>query len=155
MTNGSSAFLVDTNVLVYAYDPSDGDKRKRSIEVLESLGTRQMGSLSAQILGKFFVTVTRKIPSPMTEAEAERSVTNYARSWVVYDLTKSIVLEAMRGLQRHRLSYWDSLIWATAKLNNVPNILSEDFNDGALLEGVRFLNPFTASFDLAWLQVRR
>ena len=155
MTNGSSAFLVDTNVPVYAYDPSDGDKRKRSIEVLESLGTRQMGLLSAQILGEFFVTVTRKIPSPMTEAEAERSATSYARSWVVYGLTKSIVLEATRGLQRHRLSYWDSLIWATAKLNNVPNILSEDFNDGALLEGVRFLNPFTASFDLAWLQVRR
>ena len=50
MTNGSSAFLVDTNVPVYAYDPSDGDKRKRPIEVLESLGTRHMGSLSAQIL---------------------------------------------------------------------------------------------------------
>jgi predicted nucleic acid-binding protein len=105
MTNGSSAFLVDTNVLVYAYDPTDGDKRKRSVEVLESLGIRQIGSLSAQILGEFFVTVTRKIPSPMTEEEAERSVTNYVRSWVVYDLTKSIVLEAMRGLQQHHLSY--------------------------------------------------
>jgi predicted nucleic acid-binding protein len=151
MSNGSSAFLVDTNVLVYAYDPSDGDKRERAIEVLESLGTRQMGSLSAQILGEFFVTVTRKIPLPLTEEEAERSVTNYARSWIVYDLTKFIVLEAMRGLQRHRLSYWDSLIWATAKLNNVPNVLSEDFNEGALLEGVRFLNPFTKTFELTLL----
>jgi predicted nucleic acid-binding protein len=35
MTNGSSAFLVDTNVLVYAYDRSDEDKRDRAIEVLE------------------------------------------------------------------------------------------------------------------------
>jgi predicted nucleic acid-binding protein len=68
--------------------------------------------------------------------------------------TKSIVLEAVRGLQRHRLSYWDSLIWATAKLNDVPNVLSEDFNDGALLEGVRFLNPFTTTLDLGWLQPR-
>jgi predicted nucleic acid-binding protein len=154
MTNGSSAFLVDTNVLVYAYNPTDGDRRDRAIEVLEFLGIRQLGSLSAQILGEFFVTVTRKIPIPMTEAEAEHSVTNYARSWITYDLTKSIVLEAVRGLQRHRLSYWDSLIWATAKLNDVPNVLSEDFNDGALLEGVRFLNPFTTTFDLDWLQPR-
>ena len=118
--------------MVYAYGPTDEDKRGHVIEVLEFLGTRQLGSLSAQILGEFFVTVTRKIPTPMTEAEAEHSVTNYARSRITYDLSKSIVLEAVRGLQRHRLSYWDSLIWATAKLNDVPNVLSEDFNDGAL-----------------------
>jgi predicted nucleic acid-binding protein len=102
MTNGSSAFLVDTNVLVYAYEPTAEDKRDRAIEVLEFLGTRQLSSLNAQILGEFFVTVTRKIPTPMTEAKAEHSVTNYTRSWITYDLTKSIVLEAVRGLQRHR-----------------------------------------------------
>jgi hypothetical protein len=33
----------------------------------------------------------------------------------------------------------------------VPYVLSEDFSDGALLEGVRFLNPFAARFDLALL----
>ena len=60
-----------------------------------------MGSLSTQSLGEFFVTVTRKIPAAMTEAEAEHRVTNYARSWITYDLTKSIVLEAVRGLQRY------------------------------------------------------
>ena len=55
------------------------------------------------------------------------------------------------GLQRHQLSYWDSLILATAKLNGVPNVLSEDFSYGVLLEGVRFLNPFAQTFDLALL----
>lgn len=99
--------------------------------------------------------MTREIPSPLSEAAAERSVTNYVRSWVVYDLTELVVLEAVRGLQRYHLSYWDSLIWAAAKRNGVPNVLSEDFSDGALLEGVRFLNPFAASFDLAWLQTHQ
>ena len=151
MRNGSRNFLVDTNVLVYAYDPTDGGKRERAIAVLEQLGARRSGALSAQVLGEFFVTVTRKIPSPLTEAEAERSLTNYIRSWVIYDLTELVVLEAVIGLQRHRVSYWDSLVWATAKLNGVPNILSEDFSDGVLLEGVRFLNPFAQAFDLALL----
>jgi predicted nucleic acid-binding protein len=151
MRNGSSAFLVDTNVLVYAYDPTERAKRERAITVLECLGARQLGALSAQILGEFFVTVTRKIPLPFTEAAAERSVTNDVRSWLVYDLTELVVLEPVRGPQRYRLLYWDSLIWATAKLNGVPNVLSEDFSDGALLEGVHFLNPFAASFDLALL----
>lgn len=154
MRNGFRAFLADTNVLVYAYDPTDGGKRERAITVLEALGTRHLGALSVQILGEFFVAVTQKIPSPLSRAVAERSVTNYVRSWVVYDLTELVVLEAVRGVRRHRLAYWDSLIWATAKLNGVPNVLSEDFTDGALLEGVRFLNPFAETFDLAGLQPR-
>ncbi|MDR7551052.1 MAG: PIN domain-containing protein [Armatimonadota bacterium] len=152
MRNGSSAFLVDTNVLVYAYDPSDGAKRERAIAVLERLAARQLGALSPQILGEFFVTVTRKIPSPLNFAEAERSLTNYVRSWPVFDLTAALALEAVRGVQRHRLSYWDALIWATAKFNGVPNVLSEDFTSGSVIEAVRFLNPFLPQFDLAVLE---
>jgi hypothetical protein len=37
MRNGSSAFLVDTNILVYADDPTEGAKRERAITVLECL----------------------------------------------------------------------------------------------------------------------
>jgi DNA-directed RNA polymerase specialized sigma24 family protein len=44
---------------------------------------------------------------------------------------------------------------ATVKLNGVPTVLSEDFSDGVLLEGVRFLNPFAETFDITWLQTQR
>jgi hypothetical protein len=34
----------------------------------------------------------------------------------------------------------------------LPIVLSEDFSAGAVLEGVRFVNPFAGDFDLdAWL----
>jgi hypothetical protein len=52
MTNGSSAFLVDTNVLVYAYDPSDEDKRERAIEVLQSLGDSPTGPVKQSDPGR-------------------------------------------------------------------------------------------------------
>ncbi len=154
MKNGTRVFLVDSNVLVYAYDPADREKQRRASTVLESLGDTDAGALSTQVLGEFFVTVTKKISAPLTLAEAERSLTNYARSWVVFDLTAIIALEAIRGLQRYRLSYWDSLIWATAKMNHVSNVLSEDFNNESLLEGVRFLNPFKKDFRLDSLRTR-
>jgi predicted nucleic acid-binding protein len=153
MKNGSRAFLIDTNVLVYAYDPSDPFKQRRAIAVLEQVAKKVLGAVSAQILGEFFVAVTQKIRNPLTRLQAERSLTNYVRSWVVYDVTELVVLEAVRGVVRHQLAYWDSLIWATAKLNRVPNVLSEDFRHGALIEGVRFLNPFLEEFDPAALSV--
>ncbi len=154
MTEAASDFLVDTNVLVYVYDATEPAKQHRAVAVLDALRLAGNGAISVQILGEFFTTVTRRIPARLTPADAERSVTNYVRSWTVYELTPRIVLEAVRGVQRYQFAYWDGLIWATAKFNGVPNVLSEDFNDGALLDEVRFLNPFAPRFDLTALLPR-
>jgi len=56
--------------------------------------------------------------------------------------------EAGRGVRDYKLAYYDAQIWATAKLNQVPVVFSEDFNDGQVLEGVRFVNPFAMGFNL-------
>jgi predicted nucleic acid-binding protein len=61
-------------------------------------------------------------------------------------------LEAARGVHDHRLAYYDSQMWASGRLNQIPVIFSEDLQAGQILEGVHFANPFTATFDLeAWL----
>ena len=74
MRNGPSTFFLDTNVIVYAYDTVDAAKRARAMAVLEQLGGSQRGALSAQVLVEFFVTVTQKIPQPLSLEEAERSI---------------------------------------------------------------------------------
>jgi predicted nucleic acid-binding protein len=48
----------------------------------------------------------------------------------------------------YQMAIWGAQIWATARLNQVPVIFSEDFNDGALIKGVRFADPFAAGFQL-------
>jgi predicted nucleic acid-binding protein len=48
---------------------------------------------------------------------------------------------------RYQLSYYDAQIWAVARLNRIPLVLSEDFSDGSVIEGVRFANPFADGFD--------
>jgi predicted nucleic acid-binding protein len=134
--------LVDTNVLVYAYDLSEPAKQERAFEVLDHLAETGAGVLSVQVLSEFFTVVTRKIPKPLSVEDAVERVENYLRAWRVLPLTAALVFEALRGVQTHGMSYWDALIWATAKLNQIATILSEDFADGRLLEGVRFSNPF-------------
>ena len=147
-------YLVDTNVLVYAYAPTDAPKRDRAAEVVGFLGSSNLGVLSPQILSEFFVVVTCKIPHPLSIAQAERSISNYLRSWRVYDLTSLIVLEAVLAVGKHGMNYWDALVWATARLYQIPVILSEDFTDRAFIQGVRFLNPFNPSFDPATLKTQ-
>ena len=40
------------------------------------------------------------------------------------------------------MSFWDAQVRATAKLNQIPVILSEDFASGSVIEGVQFDDPF-------------
>ena len=148
MTSVSAAFLVDTNVLVSAHDPRDAAKQERAIAVLARLIEDGHAVLSAQCLSEFFAVATRRLPEPLTPADALAQVERFARACRVVDVTPSVVLEACRGVAARRLSSWDALIWAAAKLNQVPYVLTEDTEDGRYLEGVRFLNPFRDQFSL-------
>lgn len=148
MRSALTDFLVDTNILVYAYDPADPEKQNRARLVLSQLAGGS-GSVSAQILGECFVTLTRKLRPPLSLRDAEENIEAFVRNWRVFDLTDDVVLEAIRAVQRHQLSYWDALIWATAKRNGVPAVLSEAFSDGRLIESVLFRNPLLAKFTIS------
>ena len=49
---------------------------------------------------------------------------------------------ALAAVGDHGRSFWDAMLWATAARAGVAAILSEDFQDGRVLGGVRFVNPF-------------
>jgi predicted nucleic acid-binding protein len=148
MRSDLAAFLVDTNVLVYAYDAGDQSRASRARACIRRLGDARNGAVSAQVLGEFFVVATRRLRPPLTARTAGAIVTNLGRAWPVYDVTGMTVTEAIRAVRQYQLQYWDALIWATAKLHGVPNVLTEDLPSGSLVEGVRFKNPFETGFDL-------
>ena len=143
--------LVDSNILVYAFDAASRDKQARAARLLEEMAPIGRGMLSTQVLGEFFRVVTEKIAHPLTPTHARLELERLVASWPVLPITAPIVIEAARGVRDHRMSYWDAQLWATARLNQVEVVLSEDFQDGRVLDGVRFANPLAASFDLAAL----
>ena len=143
-----AAVLVDTNLLLYAHDPSDPVKQRKAVEVLDHLHSTGAGRLSTQTLAEFFVATTRGTTPLLTTARASQQVENLASSWIVFVVTPLVVIEATRGVRTNKFSYSDSQLWATARLNQVPVIFTEDFNIGATIEGVRFINPFAAGFGL-------
>ena len=140
------AILVDTNILVYAYDRSEPKKQCRALQVLDGLARAGIGCLSAQVLSEFFVNVTRKIAAPLSVAQAIERIEHYMQLWPVLEVTAQTVLEAVRGTREYSLSFWDAQIWAAARLNQVGVVFSEDFNSGGGVEGVSFVNPFANDF---------
>ena len=148
----SSRYLIDTNLLVYPYDEREADeKRERAREVLRRVAEDTSAVLPAQALSEFASVTLRKLQPPIDPAEVYSQIENLERTFPVLPLTPAVVLEAVRGVRMHRLSYYDAQIWAAAKLGQVAVILTEDFDSGAVLEGVEFLNPFDPGLDVAIL----
>lgn len=141
------AALLDTNVLVYAYDPRSAAKQQVAIALIDVLVTSRQAVLSVQCLSEFFVVATSRLPDPLSPHDALDSAEHLAQACRVVELTTAVVLEGLRGSVRHHLSPWDALIWAAAKLNQIPYVLTEDAEHGRILEGVRYLDPFSPAFD--------
>jgi predicted nucleic acid-binding protein len=144
----SAVALVDTNVLVYAFDDDEQGKRIRALAVLDSLIWGARGAVSAQVLGEFYSVLSRRFRHRMTPEAAAGHVRDWSDALSTHDTSVAIVLEALRGCVRYQMPYYDAQIWAVARVNRIPLVLSEDFTDGAVIEGVRFANPFAEGFDL-------
>ena len=146
--NESTTYLVDTNVFVYAYIGEDLAKYEQANQVLHQIEAGRVGHVSTQVLNELFSRLTRGTQRPAVTADAEETVTTLALRWTVLDTTLETVIEAIRGVRRYWFSYWDSLIWAAARLNGIPYVITEDFSHRQQIEGVTFLNPFADDFVL-------
>jgi predicted nucleic acid-binding protein len=144
--------MVDTNVLLYAYDRGEPSKQPQALALLDRLAVNDLGVLTSQVLAEFFVNATRRLRPPLTTEEAYGCIQNYLLSWEILDISGLIVLEAVRGVRTYQMSYWDAQIWASAKMNQIPVVFSGDFGSRVIIEGVRFVNPFESNFKIeAWL----
>ena len=135
--------FVDTNVLVYAHDAGAGSKREKAASIVEDLWASRSGALSVQVLQELYVTVTRKIRSPLSKKAARELVETYG-VWHVEPVGPEDVVRASIIEERYRLSFWDALILTAAKKAAATRLLSEDLNPGQRIDGLLVENPFAA-----------
>jgi predicted nucleic acid-binding protein len=135
--------LVDTNVVVYAYDPTDPTKHARARALLAELSNSGLLVFSAEVLNEFCAVMLRPGKThTLTPHQASVRLSNLAATGDVVPLTAQMTLLAMDAVARHGLSFWDALIWAAARESDIHLIYTEDFQHGREVDGVRFLNPF-------------
>src|SRR5271166_3755247 len=95
----------DTNVLVYLFDADEPAKKAVARRVFYQSVRRREALLSVQVLQEFFVTVTRKLGTPLSQDEAERTVRDLSDLQVVISDTE-LMLDAIALSRRYRLSFW-------------------------------------------------
>jgi predicted nucleic acid-binding protein len=137
----SDRTFVDTNILVYAHDLDAGKKHEVAKAKVTELWESQSGVISTQVLQELYVTLTRKIPSPLNRAQVRRILNNYL-AWDVAVNDGSVILQASEIEEAYSISFWDAMVVAAASMKNAAIILTEDLNEGQQLEGITIVNPF-------------
>jgi predicted nucleic acid-binding protein len=137
--------LVDTNVLVYAFDLRFPEKREKARRLIREGLARDELRLPHQALIEFVAAVTRpgrgaphgllSVEDALLEAE---SLLDQFR--ILYP-SDTLVRLAIRGMALYRFAWFDAHIWAYAELSGIPVIYSEDFEHGRRYGTVEIVNP--------------
>lgn len=136
-----SGEFVDTNILVYAHDPTVPRKHAAARELVTNLWDSGDGVISVQVLQELFWTVTRKVPKPLGAGEAIALLTDLA-AWTVYAPKADDVIEAAQLAVRRRLPFWDAMIVQAAMAAGAEILWSEDFRVGTKFDRLVVQSPF-------------
>ena len=131
--------FVDTNVLVYLFDSDSPHKQALARRLLDAEADNVV--LSTQVLGEFYVTVTRKLANPLVPALARQAVDELC-AFQVQPLHAELVRAAAGRSGSSKLSYWDALIVETAINAGATVLLTEDLQHGQVFDHPRIVNPF-------------
>jgi predicted nucleic acid-binding protein len=131
--------FVDTNVLIYAVDQGDLQKQQAAQAWREWLWETSRGRISFQVLQEFYVTAIKKQPS--AQAEIRKEIGDLM-AWQPITVDASVIVRAWKIEDRYRISFWDSLIIAAARVADCRYLLTEDLQRGQELDGVIVVNPF-------------
>lgn len=136
----SALEFLDTNVLVYAYDPSE----QRKQQIARSLVRRAVAgeiAASSQVLGEFAATLLHKL-TPPAKPEDVIALLDTLGPIKLVPLDGDVILRAVQARAQYGLHFYDGMIVATAERGGCQRIWSEDFNAGQKYFGIPVENPF-------------
>lgn len=142
MNAAGDNYFVDTNLLLYAFDPLDAVKHRVAKEWMELLWGSRSGRISWQVLNEFYANAERKLKLP---TPAARKTVEDLTEWQPVGFHMSLIFRAWRWMDDAGVSYWDSLILASAEVLGCRWLLSEDFQHGRQYGSVQVVNPFGAN----------
>jgi len=135
----------DTNILVYATASKSDSKTIRARDLIVRAMRAGSSILLLQTLAEFSSVAIRKAGIPIND------IRNTIDAWqsvlAVQAAAAEDLADALQTVSAHRLSFWDAILWATAQRVGVRHLLTEDLQDGFVLQNVTFVNPFKLAND--------
>ena len=135
-------FFLDTNVFVYSFDESAQRRPRGHTNSFERPSTPADGIVSYQVVQEFFNVALRRFAHPMTIADAEQYLSAIFRPLMAVHSSPALYAQALHLNNRYRLSWYDSLIVASAIEGDCSTLYTEDLQHGQRLENLQIVNLF-------------
>jgi predicted nucleic acid-binding protein len=134
-------FFLDTNIFVYARPANSSAKKDRAAELVDRAISSGKGVISYQVVQEFFSVAFRHFTPRMTFAEAEQYLSATFQPFLT--VIPLILCTSKQTLsRRYSLSWYDSLIVASASETQCRVLFTEDPQDGQSLGSLKVKNPF-------------
>jgi predicted nucleic acid-binding protein len=134
-----SGEFVDTNIFVYAEDPTSGQKHAEAQRLIQRLIQERSGTLSTQVLAEFYLAGISKLRMP---SEETAQVIRRLATWTLHRPDHASVLNCVRLHRRYRTSWWDAMIINSAIELGCSILWTEDLRHGQRIGGLTVRNPF-------------
>jgi predicted nucleic acid-binding protein len=139
VTGRAAPVFLDTNVFVYADDDDLPAKRDLARRIITDTAAAGTAVVSTQVMGEYASVATRKLG--LSPPDCRLALLAMERLAVVR-VGPEHVHRALDIAVLHRVRLWDALVVATAASSGCRRLLTEDLQEGRVLDGVRIENPF-------------
>ncbi|MFW6137669.1 MAG: PIN domain-containing protein [Spirochaetota bacterium] len=134
-----SKIFIDTNILVFALDNYDKQKKQKSKQILTDVISKQIAVISTQVLQELYVAGTTKLS---IDPILMKNIVHAFENVEVVIIDTDLIKEAIDTSVLNKVSFWDSLIVVAAEKAKCESLYTEDFNHGQIIRGVRVENPY-------------
>jgi predicted nucleic acid-binding protein len=134
--------FIDSNIWLYRFiiNPRDADAIPKQ-QIATTITNYQNSLISTQVVNEVCSNLIRK--AGFNNAQIQILLEELAQGCEILPVSLETLQFAVKLRDRYLLSFWDSLIVASAVLADAKILYSEDMQDGLIVENtLQIVNPF-------------
>lgn len=141
----SAETFLDTNVLVYCFEPGEPAKQRRARELVERAVQDGNAVISTEVVQEFLNLATRKFARAFTGDDLRAYLDAVLAPLCQVFPDAALFALALELKEETGYGFYDSLIVAGALRAGCTRLYSEDMQDGRTIRGLLVENSFRVS----------
>lgn len=137
-----SADFLDTNLFVYLFDQRDPRKQSKAAELIKGAIAGGNAVISAQVVQETLNVITRRLPVPAKPKDAVQFLRDLLLPLWRINPTPRMYERSLEIQRRYGFSFYDGMILAAALEGGCRRLLTEDRQNGQVIDGLTITNPF-------------
>jgi predicted nucleic acid-binding protein len=132
--------FIDSNITVYAYEQDDRKKHDIANALVKNEHGNNYIHISTQVLNEVYSVLSKH---KVMHKDIAKYVLELQEILQIMIITTATINASLRLKEKYRYSWWDSLILASSLENKCDTVITEDMQDGQIIENTLTIrNPF-------------